>query len=981
MYKFCFILLFLWSVAFESISQSLGFAAYSVSDGLAQSNVMDIEEDKLGNLWLATEGGLCKFNGVAFTTFKKQDGLSSNKVHCLTVQDQVVWMGTSSGITCYDGKAFKNISIDNLQLDHWVDNIFADQVGNVWFSTTDGTFGRISNDTDTLPRYLDLAVKGKISGILETDHSIWVTTYKNGIFRYRQGQLEKIPLSKQLNQAVITCIYLDNNQKIWLGTNSGLYQWQKDSFQFIHALHTDQVDISIYSISQGESGTIWVGTTQGAFRYKNGACSSVNAKDGLTDNIVYKIHRDREGTLWFGTFGGGIYKSLGELFTKIGKQHGLNYDYISSITQDHTGKYWFSSYGGGLYNVTLPNIPESSMVVRNFNQQQGLSNNFIFGLSTDDETMWIATANGLNKMTSETITQYYREQGLPSNYVYTVLKCRDGSVYCGTSHGLSQVVKYPNIHFRNYAYPGDQKHNRIRTLYETTRGELLLATAGGLKIFQEGSIKNYFESDSLIYHPVNTVFEDPNHGIWCAMANMGILYYNPDTHKTMAITEQDGLSSNIVYSLVMDQQDCLWVGTPHGLDKICFDADLNIKAIRQFGAQEGFLGVETNTNAVYQEPDGTIWFGTVEGAFKCHPGLDKMNNLEPITRITGVKLFSQSIDREKLNSLSHNQNNLTFDFFGNSLKHPSKVHYTYKLENFDQAWQPVTKTNQAVYTNLSPGKYTFKVKAANNDGVWNQVPASVSFEITPPFWRTWWFFLLAAIILGATGRLYYRSRVQNKLDNLMRMEKLKNQEMIKVRRQVAEDFHDQVGNQLASITVLVQLIQAKLTSGNQEVEVMLDKLGQFTKSLFTGTRDFIWSIDPKSDNLNEMLIYIRDFGEELFEYSSINFHVKSNDAFKASARLPIGWSRHIVYIFKEALTNSLRHADCRNVYLDFNVSDHDYVFELRDDGKGLNGYQTEDISGMGFRNMNERAQKIGGEIEIISDQQPGTSVKLAGKIP
>jgi signal transduction histidine kinase len=303
------------------------------------------------------------------------------------------------------------------------------------------------------------------------------------------------------------------------------------------------------------------------------------------------------------------------------------------------------------------------------------------------------------------------------------------------------------------------------------------------------------------------------------------------------------------------------------------------------------------------------------------------------------------------------------------------------LQNFDPDWQPITRKNQAVYTNLPPGAYTFEVMASNNDGVWNTQPAALQFVITPPFWRNWWFFLVALLVLGVTGRLYYKSRVQTKLNALMQVEKIKNEETIKVRRQVAEDFHDQVGNQLASITVMVQLIQAKLDTGNKEVEDLLKKLGQFTKMLFTGTRDFIWSIDPRSDRVNEMLIYIRDFGEELFEYTDINFHVETNDSFSADTELPIGWSRHIVYIFKEALSNSLKHTGCKNVYLNFNVSNHNYVFELKDDGKGLNGYNQEGFVGLGIRNMKERAQKIGGEIVISSDENAGTRIVLEGKIP
>ena len=977
-----FILLLFLGEPLELIPQSQGFTSYSVSDGLAQSNVIDIEEDHFGNLWLATEGGLCKFNGVEFTTYKMKDGLSSNQVRCISVLEHQVWLGTEAGISCFNGNSFQNYPLNLLGRDQWVNNIFADSAGNIWFSTTSGNIGYISTRGDSVTiKHLDHTVNGKVSGIAEGRQEIWIATYKDGIYKYSNDSLDRLNLNEGLMQAKVTTIYVDDSQRVWLGTNKGLYVQANDSFDFVHSFHADPEDFAIYSISMEEKGAVWVGTTNGAFRYSDGVCTPVNASDGLTDNIIYKIHRDREGTLWFGSFGGGIYKSMGELFTKIGKEHGVSYDYISSISQDIDGNYWFGSYGGGAYRVTMPISPEGSMVVRNYHHDQGLSNNFIYSLAPDGNTMWMGTASGLNRLQNGSISSYYKEHGLPSNHIYSLIKCQDGSIYCGTTNGLSQVIERPTIQFKNFTYQGEKKHNKIRTLIETSEGELLMATAGGLKFFDGKSIQDYFEADSLKHQPTTTVYQDQQGALWCAMMDNGVLYYDPKSKSSRVITEQQGLSSDIIYTLVVDQQGCLWVGTPHGLDKISFDTEKNIESIRHFGAQEGFFGVETNTNAILQQPDGSIWFGTVEGAYKCRPELDQVNLLEPITRITGVRLFSQAIDWNSAGALSHNQNNLTFEFFGNSLKNPDKVRYKYKLENFDRTWQPITKTNEAVYTNLPPGEYTFQVKASNNDGVWNQIPATVNFEITPPFWRTWWFFLLMVVVLGVTGRLYYKSRVQSKLDDLMRVEKIKNQETTKVRQQVAEDFHDQVGNQLASITVLVQLIQAKLSSGNQEVEEMLNKLGQFTKALFTGTRDFIWSIDPKSDKLNEMLIYIRDFGEELFEYSDINFHVETNDAFTANAKLPVGWSRHIVFIFKEALTNSFRHANCKNVYLNFNVSDNNYVFELRDDGKGLNGYNENDIEGTGLRNMKERAQKIGGKIVISCCQEWGTRIELAGKIP
>jgi signal transduction histidine kinase len=607
--------------------------------------------------------------------------------------------------------------------------------------------------------------------------------------------------------------------------------------------------------------------------------------------------------------------------------------------------------------------------------------------------LWVATAMGLNTYKDGKIKSYFKKDGLPSDRVFAVLTCRDGTIYCGTDQGLSRVENQGN-QFINFKYEGGNHHNRVRTLIESHDGSLLLGTHGGLKIFDGHKISDYFEIDSLRHRPVSTVYEDAQGGIWCALLDDGILYYLPGSGMIRHLTEKEGLSSNIIYSLTMDNFGSLWAGTPHGLDKITFSSTDDLVQIRHFGTNEGFFGIEANTNAIYKEPSGEIWFGTVAGVYKCSPELDKLNTLEPITYITGIRLFSQIVDWSQLSDstngwfdlpvdlrLAPDQNHLTFDFFGNSLRNQEQVSYQYILENFDRHWLPVTKNNLAVYTNLPPGKYEFKVKASNKDGMWNQQAATFKFEIIPPFWSTWWFFTLAVVILVIAGRLYYNFRLQQKLKSLIHVENLKNAELVKVRRRVAEDFHDQVGNQLASITVLVQLIQAKISSGNKEVEELLSKLGQFTKTLFTGTRDFIWSIDPKSDNVNEMFIYIRDFGEELFEYSEVNFHVETNDAFDANLKLLVGWSRHVVFIFKEALTNALKHANCKNVYLNFNVSDHNFVFELKDDGVGVKGYGEGDATGMGLQNMKERARKIGGAIDITSNEDTGTVITLEGKIP
>ena len=809
------------------VSQSRGFISYSVEDGLAQSNVIDISEDHLGNLWLATTGGLSKFNGLDFVTFKKQDGLLSNQIFCMSIDPSGnLWLGTKLGISRYDGHQFRNYYVSSLGNEHYINNILADQQGSIWFTSTSGSLFSLGMENGLSGEInLEKNFDEIITGLQEADTGMLVATKSQGIFIIEDQEFRTIPTGNKLQNLLITCIYVDQNRITWLGTNAGIYRFNSNGLELIHSFHMDPKDFKVNTISVEDGGTVWIGTNKGAYTYFQGTCSPVGAADGLTDNAIYKIHQDREGTLWFGSFGKGFFKSLGELFTRIDKRHGLDYDYISSISPGKHQDYWFGSYGGGVYHYQPAQGPGSTYQIQNLDHNNGLSNDLVYHVTMDDQDrLWIATAQGLNSYKDGRLTYFYEKDGLPSDRVFSVLQSTDGNIYCGTDMGISKMDQ-GTFQFTNYQYQGDNHHNRVRTLVEMRDGRLLLGTHGGLKVFDGTSIRDYFEIDSLRHYPVSTVYEDEQGGIWCALRDDGIVHFNPDLETVNHLTEEDGLSSNIIYSLTKDNFGAVWAGTPQGLDKLSLSPSGALDQIRHYGTNEGFFGIETNTNAVYKEPGGEIWFGTVEGVYKCRPEMDMPNPLEPITYITGIRLFSQNVDWSEMVdstagwfglpvnlSLAPNQNHLTFDFFGNSLRNQAQVSYQYILENFDRNWQPATNNNLAVYTNLPPGKYSFKVKASNKDGVWNQQAATFDFEITPPFWSTWWFYTLVVVILAIAGRLYYNLRLQQKLKSLIQIENLKNAELVEVRKRVAEDFHDQVGNQLASITVLVQLIQAKISS-------------------------------------------------------------------------------------------------------------------------------------------------------------------------
>jgi signal transduction histidine kinase len=439
----------------------------------------------------------------------------------------------------------------------------------------------------------------------------------------------------------------------------------------------------------------------------------------------------------------------------------------------------------------------------------------------------------------------------------------------------------------------------------------------------------------------------------------------------------------------------LWLGTERGIDFIKFDEEYHIKQVKNFGKYDGFLGIETNHNAIAKDSKGNFWIGTVKGIYTFNPHNFKINTNPPMISLTGLKLYYEKPDWTKYSGkidnwngipdqikIPFNKNHLTFNFQGINFQNPGQVQYSYKLQNFDEKWSPITDSREAVYANIPPGEYTFMVKSSNEDGVWNTKPVQFSFIVNAPFWMQWWFLALILILLLILSKLVYDHLVQRKLKRLLTIEKIKSEEADKIRKVVAKDFHDEMGNHLAGISILVQLLKRKVTLQSLEIEEIVEKIDKSSRTLFNGTKNFIWSIEPKNDKLYEMFLYIKDFGEDLFDNTEISFYMDITHLRNNCLKLPPGWSRHIVLIIKEALTNCMKHAECKNVWVFVKMEGYSIKLTIRDDG---HGFCMESLklknSGIGLENMKFRAGKLDFSLEIKKGEKAGTEIILLGEIP
>lgn len=791
----CLVLCMLVIVSPSLHAQQYNFRNFSVADGLAQSQVYAICEDSRGNLWFGTRGGgVSRYDGQNFTSFTEEDGLVNNYLRCIMEDKQGnLWFGTDEGVSKYDGRKFTNYTEKNGLCSDLVNTIIQDTQGNYWMGTDDEGISRFDgkkfttfSEKEGLPnkkvfclfqhkdgyiwagtevgasRFDPLQLNGKkifttytaksglagntIRSIISDDAgNLWFGTYGGGITKYDGSTWTSYTVRDGLCNNTVHYLINAGRGKIWIGTAIGISRFDGESFTTFTELEGLCNNV-IMCISKDSWGNTWFGSSGGGVsRYDNERFVHFNEKSGKMGTWVYALHQDRQGNMWFCTSSGGVTKYDGMYYTHYTGDDGFTAGKVKCIHEDSLGRLWFGTIGEGAYMFDGGSFTH-------YGRKDGLSGNFVNDITTDAfGNVWFATSGGgiscYNEPTNE-FTRYSLKEGLSSNRVFSLYNDHKGTIWVGTSgKGISKIIlpsdSDSTVTIINYPPKEDLGSNTIRSILSDSKGSLFFASAGG-----------------------------------------GIIRY--DGRNFTSITKKNGISSNNIYSLVLDNGENLWIGTEKGLDKISFESNYAINKIRHYSRPEGFVGIETSQNAAMRDSAGNLWFGTIYGATKYNPAEDRPNHIPPKTHITGIRLFFNRIEQTPYGdslspwypipaklTLPYEQNHLSFDFVGISLRNPEGVRYSWKLEGFDDNWSPPSTLRDAVYSNLPPGHYTFRVRACNEDGIWNTEPQSFSFVITPPFWETWWFRAAVISFIVLFVWLVFALRVrQVKRKNKVRLEKL-----------------------------------------------------------------------------------------------------------------------------------------------------------------------------------------------------------------
>ncbi len=747
-----------------------------------------------------------------FDSYSVEQGLGSSKIYCI-LQDHhdLVWLGTEAGVSRFDGHTFVDFSSEQGMAENGVYSVFEDSHGNIWFGHLDGGITRYDGYHFEIIRFDSIPVKGDITSFQETaDHQLWITTSASGALRITRpfGPVGEMKVEQYLGKKGLSDrifgSFLSQNNDYYCLSGVGIHKYEPaiDSFSIFNLKHLTNYWTKTCML-EDRKGNMWFGTYNGGlYKYDKALDTMIvyDKRDGLAKNWVSCLYEDDRGTVWAGTFGGGITRIQDGKLKTYNTENGLNDDFIQCLTGDHEGNLLIGTRYHGLSIFK----GEQFITIR---VKDGLSSPSVWAVcQAPNGDYWFGTNKGITVYTPGTSPEnrfryYNRQEDGIEDKIRSIARDPAGNLWIGTYQG--GIFQY-NLEKQRFFYDFFLNRNLYRDKIVTAlaidrKGHIWAGTHDGLTwydpVTKEGT--RYTQGKGLVGNGITALYYDPvKDNLWIGSERKkGLTCYHFDTKRfekiplprqiaPLAITmdkkgtlwmgsavglfawdgdslflhlsEKNGLLSNHVNLVIADDKGAIYIGTNKGLNKYIPEEN----KIYVYTKHNGFTGIETLRNAVYRDREGYYWFGTANGVTRLDPHCEQAKTLEPLTHIRSMQVNYEPRRMKQGMKLNYRENAIMFDYYSICLTNPDAVRYRVMLEGADASWRPVTTQTRAIYSTLPPGKYTFKVIARNSQGVWNSTPASFSFMIRPPFYRTWWFILLVLILLtgGIIGYIKIRER-------------------------------------------------------------------------------------------------------------------------------------------------------------------------------------------------------------------------------
>jgi ligand-binding sensor domain-containing protein len=922
---------------------------------LKSSSITALCADRDGALWIGTDGGgLLRLKGGTFSEFSKSNGLAGDAVRVIYQRwDGSVWVGTTTGMSCWQAGRFHSYYQRDGLLSPVVRSLYEDRAQDLWIATDQG-LNRLRRD----------------------------------------GAMDAFAMPDGLPNDSVRALCQDRGGRLWIGSNNGLlwYNWFWANNFYAYNSKYGLSDTFVSAICEDRDGNLWVGTYSGLNRFREGRFYSQPDSDGQPFDKVNVLFVDRDGDLWVGS-NEGLSHLTPQPFATYTKQQGLTHNNVTSVLQDQAGSVWIGTWGGGVNRLVNEQVTA-------FASSSGLPQDLILSLCTArDGNVWAGADfdGGLLCLKEGRIRRYTWQNGLINAGVHVLHEDQAGNLWIGTDRGMSCFANglfVTNLVTEHLAGVG------VRDICEEPSGALWFATQKGLDCWNKGRLTTFTTAEGLSDNSVTALLRDGENGLWIGTSGGGLVRLRQGVFTTYK--RRQGLFSDEIFGIVADDQGWLWMTCSKGIFRVwkreldAFDHGA-VETIDSlvYGKNDGMKSPQSSRNgkpSAWKANDGRLWFATSKGLVTVDPQAVHLDTKPPTVLIESVVADGRIVEDERTNlaaasiaqanrlaalRIPPGHGELEFQYAALGLSEPEKERFRYRLEGVDTGWIEAGTRRIAYYNHLAPASYRFQVRACNKDGIWSPTAVSLQLVLQPHYWQTVWFHALVALaIVGSIcGLALYGThrRVQGKLALLQRQQAVE-----KERGRIAKDMHDQIGSGLTQIGLLGEFIRRD-TKRNGEARLNVERICGLARELAQTVDEIVWTVNPRNDTLTKLGAYLAAYGEDFFQGTPIRCRLDippGLPAYPLSAEL-----RHNLFLtVKEALNNIVKHSRATEAFLQLAIGPDRLELVIQDDGMGF-PVAAAPSARNGLSNMRERIAEAGGELEIASQPQGGTCIRLWVPLP
>jgi len=963
--------------------------------GFASGSVTAIAQTTDGYLWIGTDKGLVRFDGLNFRQFEQANpssfaigavqnlladeqgnlwvllrstkllryrdgsfervrGEGENGITTIGrgIRNRILLSSLAMGTLTYDGERFESASSEPM----------SKHSAGAITETPDERSTRLSWSTGLAPHRLAAPTSTVISIATTADGKIWLGTENRGLFYLHEGQVSVPP--KGLPASKVNLLLPLENSELWIGTAEGLVRW--NGTELTHSgVPSSLIHAEVLSMIRDRDANIWVGTNRGLLRFNDNGVSALARNGSVSDSAVTALFEDREGNIWIGG-PHGLERLRDSAFVTYSvpafKSQGIGPLYVDG--HDHV---WLAPIAGGLGTL-------KGGIIQPF-QSAELGRDIVYSITGSGNDLWLGRQRGgLTHLRythgPRTSKSYTQADGLAQNSVYAAYASRDGTVWSGTLSGGVSALR--NGRFTTYTSANGLASNTVSSIAEDADGTMWFGTPNGLSEFSKNGWRTYTARDGFSSSDVNNILRDSNGVLWIGTAAGLAFLSDNQIHVPRAIP--DSLHEPI-FGMAEDRKGWLWIATAgHVLQvrrsSLMGDA-LSEADIRDYGLEDGLQGTEgvKRYQSVVTDSQGRIWFSTNRGLSVVNPARATVNPIPALVHIEAISADGTPVDLRGPVRIPPAKQKTTFRYVGLSLSNSERVRYRYRLDGIDHQWSEPVTNPEATYGNLGAGPYRFRVIASNGDGLWNGSEATVSFEVEPTLWQTWWFRLACVLCAGLATLVVYRVR----MDRLTQLLNVRFEERLTERTRIAQELHDTFLQGLLSVSMQLQVAMDQLPD-NSPARTTMNRVLQLMGPVIEEGRNTIRGLRSSIENPNDLTSSLSRIPQELGK-PGVDFSVVVE-----GAALPLRPAiRDDVYrIGREALVNAFRHSQASNINLQLEYSPNQLRIVVHDDGCGIDPQvQPSGRDGhLGLSGMRERAEKIGARVKVLSRAGSGTEVEL-----